>query len=111
MTVVLVTHEPGIAQQTSRSIQLRDGRIIADDSIVDNHKVVNYGVDNNKADNHPTDNFVADKHDVPAYEPDSTVGNDHTQEPFKRGKYQGFFGDEFRGDEFRGDEFRGDKKR
>ena len=86
MTVVLVTHEPGIAQQTSRSIQLRDGRIIADDSIVDNHLA---------------DNFVADKHDVATYEPDSHVGNDRTQEPFKRGKYQGFFGDEFRGDEKR----------
>ena len=82
--MVLVTHEPGIAQQTSRSIQLRDGRIIADDSIVDNHLA---------------DNFVADKHDVATYEPDSHVGNDRTQEPFKRGKYQGFFGDEFRGDE------------
>jgi len=46
---------------------------------------------------------VADKHDVPTYESDSHVGNDRTQEPFKRGKYQRFFGDEFRGDEFKGD--------
>jgi len=32
MTVVLVTHEPDIAEQARRSIVLRDGDIISDDN-------------------------------------------------------------------------------
>ena len=30
MTLVLVTHDPNIAQRASRTIEMKDGRIIAD---------------------------------------------------------------------------------
>jgi len=93
MTVVLVTHEPAIAQQASRSIQLRDGRIIADESIV-----VNTRSNTERTDNESADQYLADNRDALLPEYDRANSKDPTQEPFSRGKYQEFSGDEFRGD-------------
>jgi ABC-type lipoprotein export system ATPase subunit len=33
MTIILVTHEPDIARQAHRAIELRDGRIIKDEML------------------------------------------------------------------------------
>ncbi len=76
MTVVLVTHEPEVAKQTRRSIQLRDGRVIADEFIVDGERAGEVLVPNDLT--------------------DSSINNDAPGSP---GKYQEFSGDEFNGDE------------
>ena len=70
MTVVLVTHEPEIAQQTHRSIQLRDGQIIADE-----------------------------KHGKSVHQPTEVTTDKHNDEPRSPGKYQELSGDEFISDE------------
>jgi len=66
MTVILVTHEPEIAQQTSRSIQLRDGRIITDDHVANDSSVL-----------------------------DKPANNDRHATPKSLAKYEEFSGDEF----------------
>ena len=78
MTVILVTHEPEIAQQTRRSIQLRDGRIIADDHMTDI----------SGADGYEQNNDVSD----------GSVNSDREQKSGYMSKYEEFSGDEFVGD-------------
>jgi ABC-type lipoprotein export system ATPase subunit len=39
MTVIIVTHEPDIAEYTRRVVSMRDGKVIGDET-VDNHRQV-----------------------------------------------------------------------
>ena len=92
MTVVLVTHEPAIAQQTQRSIQLRDGRMIADEAFP-GASAGRAPVDDVQVNDAP----VVDNR-VPGYVTDDPVNNNLDEATRNPGKYQEFSGNEFGGD-------------
>ena len=41
ITILLVTHDPDIARYATRMVEVRDGRIIKDEAVVDRHVAAN----------------------------------------------------------------------